>query len=87
MLARLFRPMPTSRPPFFLVRGADEVTILSGNFVRPSYQLDIKTNLTPFLVTSSCFDVFEKKRDPYEAIDTSYGSLAQFLLYILIVKR
>jgi hypothetical protein len=59
MLARLFRPMPTSRPPFFLVCGADEVTIMSGNFVRPSYQLDIKTNLKPFKVTSSCFDVLK----------------------------
>ncbi len=68
--------MPTSRPPFFLVCGADKVTILSGNFVRPSYKLDIKTNLTPFLATSSCFDVFKKSRDPYEAIDTSYRSVA-----------
>jgi hypothetical protein len=42
-----------------LVCGADEVTIMSGNFVRPSYQLDIKTNLKPFKVTSSCFDILK----------------------------
>jgi hypothetical protein len=62
----LLRPLPISRPHFLLFLRGDEVTPPSGNFVRSQHQHTSKTNLSPFLVTSSVWDVLKKKWKPIQ---------------------
>ncbi len=73
-------------PFFFFKCWGDDITHTSGNVVTPFYYRCIWRILAPAgkVATLRCFKKYS--RDPYEAIDTSNGSLARFF-YIQETKQ